>query len=99
LPHHHPPFPYPTLFRSAKRSTLRRSRPFPSNSPASGVRGDGAASPPTPSRLRVFARKSSRERKRHLVGDPCEPLRPNFLPRRLRDRKSTRLNSSHLGIS
>src|SRR5690242_21213393 len=77
-------FPYTTLFRSARR---RRQIQPPADGSAGGARahlpGDGPHQPVRPARARTFLERAGRARRAQRVGD----------------RKSTRLNSSHMSIS
>src|SRR5205814_5772063 len=99
LPHHftvlppHPRstlFPYTTLFRSSRRSLQRRDSP-------------NRARPPTCRGSSRHRCRCTRRPRSSAIGGRREkaPLR-RLSPRpegRASDRKSTRLNSSHLGIS
>src|SRR5262245_62809229 len=83
-----PLFPYTTLFRSPPKEVTREDPAAPSCArvpgPGGGGRRRGAAPP-----LRDA-----------LADDRALPRRPHRRRRgRAPDRKSTRLNSSHLGIS
>src|SRR5207253_7409728 len=77
-------FPYTTLFRSRRRGSPR-ARPRPARS---GRRRD-----PTRVQLVDGARAGERERDVRLRGEVADHLFD------ARDRKSTRLNSSHVAIS
>src|SRR5262245_63954450 len=76
-------FPYTTLFRSPTSATSSRSSSR--DRPARGIHPAAAA--------------HARSRRRASAGDPCPQAAALREARRRRDRKSTRLNSSHLGIS
>src|SRR5258705_3170575 len=79
-------FPYTTLFRSQKRSRDRAGGPVRRRAARVGGAGPGG-------RRGVAARRAARGRE----GDAG--VLPVRAPAAGRDRKSTRLNSSHLGIS
>src|SRR5207249_12117114 len=82
-----PLFPYTTLFRSLPPSLRGEEQPA---APGRTQRG-GAA----PARGPSVAGQRARARERHRAGRRAGPR----LPRRSEDRKSTRLNSSHVSIS
>src|SRR5256885_7081998 len=81
-------FPYPTLFRSRTLVLGNRPRRPRQTRPAESA----------PARLPVPADGESRPRRAGLVS-PAPRLRLRVLHQLDRDRKSTRLNSSHLVIS
>src|SRR3712207_8478362 len=72
-------FPYTTLFRSRRLVVPRLRRPLPLPSERSHPRGEG---------------DHAARRQRHADGDALL-LGPALVGLRQRDRKSTRLNSSH----
>src|SRR5699024_12721183 len=81
-----PPSPYTTLFRS------RVPRP--------AHRCDGARSPRGPCPFDAAGSRRSHLRERRSQARDVRPYRTRLLrPGGLRDRKSTRLNSSHVSIS
>src|SRR3546814_11536359 len=82
-------FPYTTLFRSERRRNLRRPR-----------RRDLPEAPYPPRRARNLRLSLPPRRRRRRAGpdpDRLDIVRtgPRTLRRQYRDRKSTRLNSSH----
>src|SRR5205814_9136639 len=86
-----PLFPYTTLFRSGRyrpgrREWIKVKRIRTADCVVVGVAGEESAP------MLVLALRHTDGELRH-----CGLTRP--VPRVLRDRKSTRLNSSHLGIS
>src|SRR5205807_7317603 len=89
-------FPYTTLFRSPRRADGRwRARPEPDRRTLTGVGGACAwVSPPVREArpVPIEARYSS-----YVAAAPF--ARPRLSPLAAADRKSTRLNSSHLVIS
>src|SRR5205814_10313245 len=92
----HPTFPYTTLFRSARRHErahqARLDRRLAARRRTESLKHGGLRAPPKPPNERADGKAAVA-----LEWPSCAQSRD---PRnRSRDRKSTRLNSSHLGIS
>src|SRR3712207_9114127 len=89
-------FPYTTLFLSGPAAVdlpdpdevPRRGTSARRPAPRSGVRDEGL----------LLLRRRRRRARGELPGPPRR-VRPDLRPARVRDRKSTRLNSSHANIS
>src|SRR5439155_21065541 len=98
LSYHHPPF-FSLILRCPPRSTLF---PYTTLFRSSGL---GRCSAPHSIRsdcaCRADAVRLFRQRGRHgvAVGVVCDALADERVGQHLRDRKSTRLNSSHVAIS
>src|SRR5205814_6031239 len=99
-PHSHAPtlFPYTTLFRSIQ-NLISCSRDTGNYLLNIGPRADGSVPEESVRVLTEVGQWMRRNGDSIYASDPCQPRRSNYAGFTRKDRKSTRLNSSHLGIS